>query len=297
MTDRTQPHASPRFSLRTLIAILIMLAGLSLLLYPIVSQSISALDEASTVAHYDDAAAKLGHEQREKVLQAARDYNYRLSVGKTPIPSLYDEHYQNDREYMSQLSVKGSADALSVIATLEIPKISVNLAIRRGTTVQTLSSGAGHLYGTSLPVGGKGSNSVIAGHRGLPNALIFTRLDELKKGDYLFIHGLGEKLSYRVDKMWVVGPEDTTHLGITPGKDYVTLLTCTPYGVNSHRLLVRAERVSDSAARVQSDDGIYPSWVYAGLVAAAVMIVGCGIAARRSRVRYSRRSVAAHSAQ
>ena len=97
MTDRTQPHASPRFSVRTLVAILIMLSGLSLLLYPIVSQSISALDEASTVAHYDDAAAKLGHEQREKVLQAARDYNYRLSVGKTPIPSLYDEHYLNDR--------------------------------------------------------------------------------------------------------------------------------------------------------------------------------------------------------
>ena len=128
------------------------------------------------------------------------------------------------------------------MGTIKIPKISVNLPIYHGTSQTALASGAGHLYGSSLPVGGDGTHSVITGHRGLVNAMMFTRLDEMKTGDFFYIEVMGETLGYEVDRIIVINPDDTSQLKIVPGEDRVTLMTCTPYGVNTQRLLISGHR-------------------------------------------------------
>ena len=130
------------------------------------------------------------------------------------------------------------------MGSLEIPKISVNLPIYHGTDEEVLSTGIGHMEGTSLPIGGNNTRTILAGHRGLPNSKLFTRLDELEKGDYFFIHVLDEVLAYEVIDIEVIEPEDSGKLGVAPEKDLATLLTCTPYGLNTHRLIVTGERVA-----------------------------------------------------
>ena len=130
------------------------------------------------------------------------------------------------------------------MGTIKVPKQSINLPFYHGTSEEALASGAGHLYGTSLPVGGKSTHSVITGHRGLVEALMFTRLDEVKEGDFFYIEVMGETLGYKVDRISVILPDDTSKLKIVPGEDRVTLMTCTPYGVNTHRLLISGHRVA-----------------------------------------------------
>jgi sortase A len=130
------------------------------------------------------------------------------------------------------------------MGSVSIPKISVNLPIYHGTSEEALASGAGHLYGTSLPVGGPSTHSVITGHRGLVNALMFTRLDELKIGDSFYVDSMNHTIAYKIDRIKIIEPDDTSSLRIVPGEDRVTLMTCTPYGVNTHRLLVSGVRAS-----------------------------------------------------
>ena len=137
------------------------------------------------------------------------------------------------------------------MGTIKVPKQSINLPIYHGTSEEALASGAGHLYGTSLPVGGKSTHSVITGHRGLVEAMMFTRLDEVKKGDFFYIEVMGETLGYKVDNISVILPDDTSKLRIAPGEDRVTLMTCTPYGVNTHRLLISGHRVSIPAPTIR----------------------------------------------
>ena len=148
-----------------------------------------------------------------------------------------DSAASKDKEYQSLLD---SGD--EVMGTIKIPKISVNLPIYHGTSQTALASGAGHLYGSSLPVGGDNTHSVITGHRGLVNAMMFTRLDEMKTGDFFYIEVMGETLGYEVDRITVINPDDTSQLKIVPGEDRVTLMTCTPYGVNTQRLLISGHR-------------------------------------------------------
>ena len=148
-----------------------------------------------------------------------------------------DSAASKDKEYQSLLD---SGD--EVMGTIKIPKISVNLPIYHGTSQTALASGAGHLYGSSLPVGGDSTHSVITGHRGLVNAMMFTRLDEMKTGDFFYIEVMGETLGYEVDRITVINPDDTSQLKIVPGEDRVTLMTCTPYGVNTQRLLISGHR-------------------------------------------------------
>lgn len=290
----------------TVIAVLSMLLGVLLLAYPIVSQSISAFSQSSIGAEYSGKQDGLPKTQKERILARAHDYNVRLRKGETPVSGIGDPVSLRDKDYMGQLALprtagsskasnntnaptdatgdsasgpaSSSADPLEPIATLSIPKISVDLPIRHGTSDAVLSAGAGHLYGTSLPVGGKGTNSVLAGHRGLPNALIFTRLDELRAGDTFFIHVYGKTLAYKVDRIWVIDPGDTSHFAIDRNADRVTLLTCTPYGVNTQRLVVRGERVPLSQAAVQKDKGFYPSTFDALIVFIIVLVVGLTVA-------------------
>ena len=273
-------HGKPNGHLQTGMSVLVVVLGVCLLFYPFVAQHFSARTEVEQVNQYDNAQRRIESEKKSDMIERAEAYNRRLLEGKTAATGvLGDDSSKKVRDYMGQLSVNG------VMGYIEIPKISVDLPIRHGTSSAVLGSGVGHLYGTSLPVGGKSTNSVLAAHRGVPSAVLFTRLDELKKGDYFYIHVLGKTLAYKVNATWTVDPDDIRHYSITPGKDYVTLLTCTPYGVNTQRLLVRGTRVPLNEATTQLDHGIYPDLYIAVLLVVTVVIIGCGIGVRMAAGR------------
>ena len=194
--------------------------------------------------------------QAENRLKAARAYNEKLAASGQPIlgeaadpfsstggsssaSGTEDSAASEDTEYQSLLDTGDG-----VMGSVSIPKISVDLPIYHGTSEEALANGSGHLYGTSLPVGGPSTHAVITGHRGMVSAPMFTRLDEMHEGDYFYIDVMGEKLAYKVDGITVIEPDDTSTLRVVPGEDRVTLMTCTPYGVNTHRMLVSGHRVS-----------------------------------------------------
>ncbi|WP_416241208.1 class C sortase [Bifidobacterium adolescentis] len=250
-------------AMRVLAAVLILTA-LGIGMFPRVLQYRSARELASTSARSEKRVAGWPYPQADEAFAAAREYNKRLAksgqpvIGeaKDPLAELYDDPQNaannasadgsdnsgdsasaKDKEYQSLLD---SGDG--VMGAIRIPKISVNLPVYHGTSELTLASGAGHLYGSSLPVGGKSTHSVITGHRGLVEAAMFTRLDEMRVGDYFYLDVMGRTLGYKVDRITEINPDDTSKLKIVPGEDRVTLMTCTPYGVNTHRLLVSALR-------------------------------------------------------
>ena len=250
-------------AMRVLAAVLILTA-LGIGMFPRVLQYRSARELASTSARSEKRVAGWPYPQADEAFAAAREYNKRLAksgqpvIGeaKDPLAELYDDPQNaannasadgsdnsgdsasaKDKEYQSLLD---SGDG--VMGVIRIPKISVNLPVYHGTSELTLASGAGHLYGSSLPVGGKNTHSVITGHRGLVEAAMFTRLDEMRVGDYFYLDVMGRTLGYKVDRITEINPDDTSKLKIVPGEDRVTLMTCTPYGVNTHRLLVSALR-------------------------------------------------------
>lgn len=225
-----------------------------------------------TVQNWDDS-------QRKKAVQAARAYNHRLAAegqallgqSSDPFASSNDNkvYKEGTAEYQSLLDV---GDGL--MGTIRIPKISVDLPIYHGTGKAALDAGVGHLVDTSLPVGGASTHAVLTGHRGLVEALMFTRLDEMMDGDYFYLDVMGETLTYRVDRISVIKPDDISQLKIVPGEDRVTLMTCTPYGVNTHRLLVSGVRATPPTKHQQDQ---LPA-ICAGLAAgAAMLIAGCVI--------------------
>ena len=219
----------------TILLIVIFLAGLSLLLYPTVSHFINSLSHAQSITDYTDQVKEMGNEESAKLWDAAVKYNQRLldRVSQTMLPDEMRE------EYYSALLSPGS----QVMGFVEIPTIGVKLPIHHGTDKTTLAAAIGHLEWSSLPVGGESTHCVISGHRGLPSSELFTNIDRLELGDTFMFHVLGETLTYRVDNIAIVEPYDYALLTIEEGKDYATLVTCTPYGINSHRLLIRGSRV------------------------------------------------------
>lgn len=273
---------------RTIAALVIMALGACCLAYPIMAQWRSARYERTVANDYLESSARMQAQEHDRLLAAAQTYNTRVRQGLTPQANISDESFLSDDDYMNQLSDGG------VMAALSIPKISVQLPIYHGTGESSLSVGAGHLYGTSLPIGGPGTNSVIAGHRGLPDALIFTRLNELTQGDTFFIDVLGERHWYQVDATWVVDPDDVSHFGIEGDADYVTLLTCTPYGINTQRLLVRGKRIP-APDSVQQDHGFYPAGSYGiavGMMCAVLGVVSIALWRRRADGRCPRHRAA-----
>lgn len=210
---------------------LFLLLGLGLIGYPILSNLLASEEQSAVQAQYTDEVDDMTDTEIESELQAARLYNEALqSVKSTETIDL--------RDYDDLLSLSGSA----VMCTVEIPAINVELPVYHGIGEEVLQKGAGHMPGTSLPVGGESTHAVISAHSGLPAAKLFTDLDKLEEGDLFYIHVLGETLCYEVDQIVVTIPSDTEAIQIEKGQDYVTLLTCTPYGVNTHRLLVRGRR-------------------------------------------------------
>ena len=232
-----------------LILIIAFLAGLSLLLYPGFSDYWNQFHQSRAIAGYAETVAAMDDGEYERLWDAAEDYNRRLAESAAEY-ALPDELLE---EYAQRLNVGGDG----VMGYVEIPEIECSLPIYHGTDDAVLQSAVGHIEWSSLPVGGESSHCVISGHRGLPSAKLFTNLDKLVEGDLFFLQVLDETLSYEVDKIRIVEPQELSDLQIEAGKDYCTLVTCTPYGVNTHRLLVRGHRVDNEVlaqtVRVTSD--------------------------------------------
>lgn len=216
---------------------LLFLAGLAVLLYPSFSDLWNQRRQESMIGTYVETVAQLTKEDHSALRQAAQEYN--AGLDGTFHDAFIADRIGQDDPYWSLLDPDGSG----VMGYIEIPKISVRLPIYHGTGEDALQRGIGHLAGTSLPVGGAGTYCVLSGHRGLPTALMFTDLDRLISGDRFYLHVLDETLAYEVDRIAVVEPTEVSDLLPESGADYVTLVTCTPYGVNTHRLLVRGHRV------------------------------------------------------
>ncbi|MBE6973422.1 MAG: class C sortase [Ruminococcaceae bacterium] len=231
----------------TILLVIIFLAGLSLLLYPTVSNWWNNRHQVQVIESYTQSVKELNTEKYAALRAGAEAYNRTLWNSE-------NTHTRSDDlllPYESLLNVSGTG----VMGYIEIPRINCTLPIYHGTDEAVLQVAIGHLEWTSLPVGGENTHSVISGHRGLPSAELLTHIDKLDIGDKFYIHVLDKVLEYRVDNIAVVEPDDTSLLYITEGKDYMTLVTCTPYGINSHRLLVRGERVENS--NVTTGDPLY----------------------------------------
>lgn len=221
--------------LTTIALVILFLGGLSVLLYPTVSNYINSLSQSRIIEGYSVALAQLSETDYGDILAAARAYNAGLLTNATRF-AMTDEELE---EYHGTLDFSGTG----VIGTLRIDAINVNLPIYLGTEEDTLQVGIGHVEGSSLPIGGPGSHSVISGHRGLPSSTLLTDADKLLEGDVFVLSILNETMYYEIDQRAIVLPENLDHLGIDPNEDYCTLVTCTPIGVNTHRLLLRGRRI------------------------------------------------------
>ena len=228
----------------TAFLVLLLLAGVSLLLYPSLSDYWNSMHQTRAIASYAETVSQMDTAQYDEMWKAAQDYNRSLAQRETAF-ALTDEQ---KAAYESLLDVSG----LGVMGYIEIPEIDCSLPIYHGTEESVLQVAVGHLEWSNLPVGGEGTHCVLSGHRGLPSAKLFTNLDKLAVGDTFLLRVLDEVLTYEVDQILIVEPEQVDALGIVPGEDYCTLVTCTPYGINTHRLLVRGHRVENTpeAARM-----------------------------------------------
>ena len=253
----------------TIILILVFLAGLSLLLYPTVSDYWNSLHQSRAITEYAEQVAGLDNDVYEQLWADARSYNQALPI-KADRYEMTDEERE---EYESLLNVSGNG----IIGYIEISKIGCSLPIYHGTDEAVLQIAVGHIEGSSLPVGGEGTHTVLSGHRGLPSARLFTDLDKLAEGDTFVLRILDETLTYEVDQIRIVEPQEIGELEIVEGEDYCTLVTCTPYGINTHRLLVRGHRAENAAAasavRVTADAMQIEPVIVAPLVAVPMLLL------------------------
>lgn len=223
-----------------LVALILVLSGVALIGYPYASDYLNKLEQSKAAQTQDQVVQDTPKEDLSAQLQAAVDYNAKLKAGRVRVTDPFDPNAPtvSDEEYYSLLNLYGDG----VMGQIIIPKIGVDLPIYHGVDGDGMEHGVGHMPQTSLPVGGDSTHAVLAGHTGLPSAKIFDNIDQLQVGDWFIIHVLGEDHAYKVTSTKVALPEDTQSLAIEDGKDLVTLVTCTPYGINTHRLLVHAER-------------------------------------------------------
>mgnify|MGYP001625376367 CR=1 FL=1 len=241
-----------KIKISTIVLILIFLTGLSLLLYPTVSNCWNLLHQSRAIVEYSSQVEELDEELYEKIWAKAVQYNQDLADR----PDRFEMTEEEKQEYESLLNVSGNG----IMGYIEIPAIDCSLPVYHGTNEAVLQTSIGHLEGSSLPTGGKGTHCVVSGHRGLPSARLFTDLDKLKEGDLFILKVLDRTLTYEVDQILTVDPYDMEALEIDPQADYCTLVTCTPYGINTHRLLVRGHRVENRAedSNLRTAEAILP---------------------------------------
>jgi sortase A len=225
-------------ALLTIVIILLFLVGLGIYLYPTVSDLWNKYRNEQLINHYSESVSDLGEDEKAAIWAEAKAYNAQHTENVIVDAFNEDDEYVLSHPYDTMLDPNGDG----LMGDIEIPKLNLKLAIYHGLGTDVLEKGIGHVEGTSLPIGGESSHAVLAGHRGLPTAKLFTDLDQMELGDIFLIHVMDKTLAYKVDQIKTVLPEETEDLDIIPGEDHVTLVTCTPYGVNTHRLLVRGIR-------------------------------------------------------
>lgn len=319
---RQRCHARGKTLAMRAIAALLIVAAICIGGFPAMLQYRSARDLSETSVRSAQTVAGWPYPQADDAFAAAQDYNKRLAESGQPIlgeakdpfadvrggsrASVSDSGESDNQSGADTGTDAGSASASSadaeyqslldsgggVMGTIHIPKISVRLPIYHGTSESALASGVGHLYGSSLPVGGKSTHAVLTGHRGLVEAAMFTRLDEMRVGDYFYIEVMGRTLGYQVDRITVIEPNDTSQLKIVPGEDRVTLMTCTPYGVNTHRLLVSATRSAIPDEIPAENDAVKDARAIGAITGIATLVVGVLLVWLRRKPWHIRRHAA-----
>ncbi len=258
-----------RDNLYTAVLIVVLVVGLSLLLYPSFSDWWNSRTQTKLIANYYEVVSKLDTKDYSELWDRARDYNEDLNQRSNPY--LLSEEQQESYQTLLNPGNDG------IMGYVEIPGINITLPVYHGTDDLVLQVAIGHLDWSSLPVGGENAHCVISGHRGLPSARLFTDLDQLMVGDYFMLHVLDETLTYEVDQIRIVEPHETEELLVQEGKDLCTMFTCTPYGINSHRLLVRGHRVENmeqaQTVRVTADAVVIEKLVVAPFVLLPILFV------------------------
>lgn len=275
-----------KWRLLTIAPPILLLAGILVLLYPVFATQYNNARQERIASEFSAVAENAGPDAVAESLRRADEYNLKASESPILDPWL-DAQRPGTAQYQDYLSQLNLND---VMATIKIPSIDVNLPIYHGTDTATLDKGIGHLFGTALPVGGESTHTVLTGHTGLGNATMFDQLTSVKMGDYFYIETAGRHLKYQVTDIRVVLPHETESLNKVEGKDLATLITCTPYGVNTHRLLVTGERVpmdeeAVAAEAAQVKGSVMKPWMIAVLASVAVILLVAGIIWLRSRKR------------
>ena len=248
---------------------LMIFVGLCVMFYPVVSDMWNTYRNSLLISSHKKDVNDLSKKQTEQIWNEAVNYNknHKENFIKEDVFTNLKKHTKS--KYDSYLNISKNG----VMGTIVIPKINVEIPIYHGTGEKELQTGVGHMEGTSLPVGGTSSHCVLSAHRGLPSAKLFTDLDKMKKGDLFFLHILDKTLAYKVEDIFTVKPDETDKLSLVEGKDYVTLLTCTPYGVNTHRLLVRGVRTAykqdEEKVSILKD---YRVWILIGTIVALIIV-------------------------
>lgn len=260
---------------------LIFIIGLGIMLYPIISNLYIEHHQGNIIDEYNKTVESMPDDTLEKEREKAEGYN-KMLTGNMIITDPFDPEAQKKLEensdYYNILNIGND----NIIGYIKIPKINVSLSIYHGTSEDVLKRGVGHLQNTSFPIGGEGTHAVLSGHTGLSSAKLFTDLDKLEEGELFFIEVLGEKLAYKIDQIKIVEPSETSDLVIKSGEDYVTLVTCTPYGINSHRLLVRGTRIPytedvEKEAKNEENSKVKSTWRDEYFKALAVGLGGLSI--------------------
>ena len=231
-----------------ILIVLFFAAGYVTLNYPVLGTLYNQICEGKVLDSYENAVQTMDEGRREKYWKEAQEYNAMLAKENPQLSDAFSqEAKKEDSAYHHVLNMEDSG----VMGALEIPKLSLYLPVYHGTSSDVLEKGVGHLEGSSIPIGGKNTHAVLTGHRGLPSSKLLVRLDEMETGDLFFVRVANETLAYRVSDIQVVKPEETSCLKIQPGKDLVSIVTCTPYGINTHRLVVTGERVAYKKAEYE----------------------------------------------
>jgi sortase A len=254
----------------TPVLFIVFLIGLSLMLYPVISNYVNERHQSSAIAAYEKEISNISADDSAALRKAAQAYNAKLATMATSFV-LTDQEMET---YNRLLDPTGSG----IMGSVEISSIGVSLPIYHGVSDEVLAVGVGHIPGSSLPVGGESTHCVLSGHRGLPSSRLFTDLDQLQNGDVFLLHVLNQTLAYEVDQIQIVDPGEISSLGISGGKDYCTLVTCTPYGINTQRLLVRGHRVPYSAsisaaASVPADAVAVDTMLVASVLAVPILLI------------------------
>lgn len=251
------------------ILVLVLLAGVALLVYPTFSDYWNSFHQSRAIASYTQAVSTIDNNKYDEIWADAHRYNQSVP--------LRENRFFLTEEDVAAYEAQLDASGLGIMGYIEIPEIDVSLPVYHGTSEAVLQIAIGHIEGTSLPVGGPGTHCAVSGHRGLPSAKLFTNLDRLQNGDLFFLHILDETLTYEVDQILIVEPYDLSPLEIIEGQDLCTLVTCTPYGINSHRLLVRGHRVEtpeeEKVIRVVADAVQIEPLLVAPVVAAPMLLL------------------------